>query len=292
MLYSQCLYSFDAIWSVRTVVSLSETSKILFDTFQQLKELAPIELELSLQENKYSIRALTVPRMDKCLCVDLYLHKNTVHGRTPWSYNGCTFNNQWLHCNRIRMSEDYDRINEEFLSFSPPIVLWHQVTSLSITEPFNRNHLHLLFSQATNLRTLELRYRAEYDCKAYLKQETLIDLLNDSSLCNMLMSNGLRQLNLFTVWQQLNLLNVAYLIVEQLPHLQIIELHGGAREFIEMSHILMSGLSKLHFLTLHGILQHAELYDKKLRDLQNSSTRSFRTEGSNTINDDILFIWL
>ncbi|CAF3685872.1 unnamed protein product [Rotaria socialis] len=292
MLYSQCLYSFDAIWSVRTVVSLSETSKILFDTFQQLKELAPIELELSLQENMYSIRALTVPRMDKCLCVDLYLHKNTVHGRTPWSYNGCTFNNQWLHCNRIRMSEDYDRINEEFLSFSPPIVLWHQVTSLSITEPFNRNHLHLLFSQATNLRTLELRYRAEYDCKAYLKQETLIDLLNDSSLCNMLMSNGLRQLNLFTVWQQLNLLNVAYLIVEQLPHLQIIELHGGAREFIEMSHILMSGLSKLHFLTLHGILQHAELYDKKLRDLQNSNTRSFRTEGSNTINDDILFIWL
>ncbi|CAF2456258.1 unnamed protein product [Rotaria sp. Silwood2] len=291
MLSRQCLHSFDVIWSVGTVVSLSETSKILFDTFQQLKGPAPIELDLSLEENMYSIRALTVPRMDKRLCVYSYLH-NTVHGRTPLSDNRCIFTNQWSRCNKIIMSEDYDRMNEEFLSFSPPIVRWHQVTSLSITEPFNRNHLHLLFSQATNLRTLELHYRAEYDPKAYLKQETLIDLLNDSSLCNMLMSNGLRQLNVFTVWQQLNLLNTAYLIVEQLPNLQIIELHGSAREFVEVSHILINGLLKLSFLMINGILGRAKLYDKKLRDLQNSNTRSFRTEVLNTRDDDILFIWL
>ncbi|CAF2892206.1 unnamed protein product [Rotaria sp. Silwood2] len=291
MLSRQCLHSFDVIWSVGTVVSLSETSKILFDTFQQLKGPAQMELDLSLEENMYSIRALTVPRMDKRLCVYSYLH-NTVHGRTPLSYNRCIFTNQWSHCNKIIMSEDYDRMNEEFLSFSPPIVPWHQVTSLSITEPFNRNHLHLLFSQATNLRTLELHYRAEYDPKAYLKQETLIDLLNDSSLCNMLMSNGLRQLNVFTVWQQLNLLNTAYLIVEQLPNLQIIELHGSAREFVEVSHILINGLLKLSFLMINGILGRAKLYDKKLRDLQNSNTRSFRTEVLNTRDDDILFIWL
>ncbi len=104
------------------------------------------------------------------------------------------------------MSEDNDQMNEEFLSFSLPIVPWHQITTLSIGEPFNRNHLHLLFSQATNLRTLELHYRAVYDCRYYLKEETLIDLHNDSSLCNMLISNGLRQLNLFIVWQQPNLL--------------------------------------------------------------------------------------
>ncbi|CAF3273227.1 unnamed protein product [Rotaria sp. Silwood2] len=60
MLSRQCLHSFDVIWSVGTVVSLSETSKILFDTFQQLKGPAPIELDLSLEENMYSIRALTV----------------------------------------------------------------------------------------------------------------------------------------------------------------------------------------------------------------------------------------
>ncbi|CAF2884658.1 unnamed protein product [Rotaria sp. Silwood2] len=107
----------------------------------------------------YFIRALTVPRMDKWLCVCSYLHKNIVHGRTPWSDNRFVFNNQLLRCNKIIMSEDYDRMNDEFLSFSPLLIPWHHVTSLSIAEPFNRNHLHLLFSQATNLRTLELHYR-------------------------------------------------------------------------------------------------------------------------------------
>ncbi len=46
------------------------------------------------------------------------------------------------------------------------------------------------------------------------------------------MSNGLRQLNLFTVWQQSNLLNIAYSIVERLPQLQVIELHDTFCEII------------------------------------------------------------
>jgi hypothetical protein len=190
------------------------------------------------------------------------------------------------------MSEDYDRMNDEFLSFSPPIVPWHQVTSLGIAEPFNRNHLHLLFSQATNLRTLELHYRLEFNSKIGLKEGTLIDLLNDSSLCNMLMSNGLRQLNLFTVWHQSNLLNIAYSIVERLPHLRVIELHGTVCEIIEVTHILINGLSKLSFLTLNGDFKHGKFYDKRLRDLQNSNIRSFRTEVPNTRNGNILFVWL
>ncbi|CAF4967810.1 unnamed protein product, partial [Rotaria sp. Silwood1] len=292
MLSSQCLYSFDITWSVKTVVSISETSKILFDTFQQLKGPVPIELELSLLKDMYDIRALTVPRMDKRLYVYTYLHKNIVHGRTLWSDNRFVFNNQLLRCNKIIMSQDYDRMNDEFLSFSPPIVPWHHVTSLTIAEPFNRNHLHLLFSQATNLRTLELHYRLEFDSKIGLKEETLIDLLSDSSLCNMLMSNGLRQLNLFTVWKQSNLLNIAYSIVERLSHLQVIELHGIVCEIIEVAHILINGLSKLSFLTLDGELQRGKLYDKRLRDLQNSNTRSFRTEVPNTRDGNILFVWL
>jgi hypothetical protein len=190
------------------------------------------------------------------------------------------------------MSEDYDRMNDEFLSFLPPIVPWHQVTSLSIGELFNRNHLHLLFSQATNLRTLELHYRLEFDSKIGLKEETLIDLLSDSSLCNMLMSNGLRQLNVFTVWQQSNLLNIAYSIVERLPHLQVIELHGTICETIEVAHILINGLSKLSFLTLNGFFKCGKLYDKRLRDLQNSNTRSFRTEVPNTRDETRLIVWL
>jgi hypothetical protein len=190
------------------------------------------------------------------------------------------------------MSDNYDRMNEEFLSFSPPLVLWHQVTSLSIGEPFNRNHLHLLFSQATNLRTLELHYRLEFDSKFGLNEETLIDLLNDSSLCNMLMSNGLRQLKLFTVWQQPNLLNIAYSIVERLPHLEVIELRGTVCEIIEVVHILINGLSKLSILTLIGEFKHGEFYDERLRELQNPNTRPFRTEVPNTKDENTLFVWL
>ncbi|CAF3906964.1 unnamed protein product, partial [Rotaria sp. Silwood1] len=135
-----------------------------------------------------------------------------------WSYDKRALNSQWLRCNMIRMSDNYDQINDEFLYLSPPIVSWHQVISLIIAQLFNSIHL-LLFSQLTNLRILELHDRSEYASKINLKEETLIDLLNDASLCNMLMSNGLRQLNLITFWNQPNLINNAYLIVERLPHL-------------------------------------------------------------------------
>lgn len=190
------------------------------------------------------------------------------------------------------MSEFYDRKNEEFLSYSPPLVPWHQVTSLSIAEPFNRNHLYLLFSQATNLRILHLRYQSEFDPKSFLKGETLINLLNDSTLCNMLMSNGLRQLKLFTAYNQSNFLNAAYSIVERLPHLQIIELYDCFCEIIEVAHILMNGLSKLSFLTLIGQCEEGKSYEKRLHNLQNSITRCFRTEVLNTQSADTVFVWL
>ncbi|CAF4609135.1 unnamed protein product, partial [Rotaria sp. Silwood2] len=70
------------------------------------------------------------------------------------------------------------------------------------------------------------------------------------------MSNGLRQLNLFPAWQQSNLLNIAYSIVERLPHLQVIKLDGTVCEVFEMVHILINGLSKLSFLTLIGGYKH------------------------------------
>jgi hypothetical protein len=191
------------------------------------------------------------------------------------------------------MSNDNGQIKEKFLSFSPPIVPWHQITALSIAEPFHLNHLHLLLSQATNLRILELHYKAVYDCKIHWEEETLIDLLNDSFLCNMLMSNGLRQLNLFIVWQQSNLLDIAYSIIARLPHLEIMEIHGHVHEVVEMSHILINGLNKLSSLMLKGISGYDEIYEKILRDKQRLlNTRSFRTEAPKTINNGTLFIWL
>ncbi|CAF3721145.1 unnamed protein product [Rotaria sp. Silwood1] len=210
----------------------------------------------------YSIRAVTLPRMDKYLCVYSYLH-NSVHGHSRWSYDKRALNSQLLRCNTILMSDNYDQINHEFLSLSPPIVPLHQVTSFNIAQPFNSIHLHFLFSQLTNLRTLELHYKSEYNSKIDLKEETLIDLLKEASLCNMLMSNGLRQLNLFTFWNQPNLINIAYLTVERLPHLQVIELDGNNYQLIQMSHILINGLSKLNFLTISGCIKYGKLYEKK-----------------------------
>ncbi|CAF3200297.1 unnamed protein product [Rotaria sp. Silwood2] len=212
--------------------------------------------------------------------------------RSRWPYNRRAFNSQLFRCNRITMSDYYDKINDEFLSLSPSIVAWNQITSLNIAQPFNSIHLYFLFSQTTNLRTLELHYRSEYDDKRYLKEETLIDLLDDTSLCNMLMSNALRQLNLSPASKQPNLVNIAYLIVERLRHLQVIELQDINWQVTEMSHILINGLSKLNFLTISGECNCGQLYEKQLRDLQNSNTRSFRTEVPNTIDEDTLFVWL
>ncbi|CAF0864554.1 unnamed protein product [Adineta steineri] len=239
-----------------------------------------------------------VPQLEKLNYkrTDLWLPTNhplrhSDYKRTPWPDNGFVFNNQLIRCDVIIMSEMYDRMNDEFLSFSPPIVPWHQVTTLSIAEPFNRNHLHLLFSQATNLRTLELHYRLAFDTEIRLKEETLIDLLSDNSLCDMLTSNGLRQLNLFMDWKQPNLLDIAYSIVERLPHLQVIQLNGWFCEIIEVAHILINGLANLSFLILDGF-QEGRSYDERLRDLQNSNTRSFRTEIPNTETGCTLLVWL
>ncbi|CAF4350606.1 unnamed protein product, partial [Rotaria socialis] len=291
MLSNQCLYSFDVKWFVRIGMSVPNTDKILSDTCQNLKGSVSIELELSLKENVYSIRAATIPRMDKSLRVYSYLDKNTVYGRNQWSYNRCVFNSQLFRCNAIIMNEDY-RINDKFLSLLPPVVLWHQVTSLSIPHPFNSTHLHLLFSQTTNLRILELHYRREFEYKVDSKRKTLIHLFNDTSLCNMLMSNGLRQLNLFPAFDQTNLIKIGNLIVKRLSSLQVIKLESVNVKLIEMSHILINGLEKLSFLTIIGADNYGEIYDQGLRDLQNSNTRSFRTEVPKTIDENTLFVWL
>jgi len=192
------------------------------------------------------------------------------------------------------MSDCYDEKNDEFLSFSPPIVPWHQITSFSIIQPLNSTHLHRVISQMTNIRKLELHYKDKDDVEIDWKGETLVNVVNDVSLCNMLMSNGLRQLNLFTIDdnEKSNWINIASLIVERLNHLQIIELNGMKDQLIQMANILINGLTKLNFLTFIGSLQEGKIYEKKLRDLQNSNTRSFRTEVPNTKYYDTVFVWL
>ncbi|CAF4097305.1 unnamed protein product [Rotaria sordida] len=291
MLSSQCLYSFDVKWFVESVVSLSDTSNILSDTFQQLKGPVSIELQLTLEENYYYVRAVTVPRMDKHICVYSYLD-NAVHSGSRWPYKRRIFNSQFLRCNEIIMSENDDKVNGEFLCLSPSIVFWNKITSVNIPLPLNSTYLHFLFSQTTNLRTLELHYKSYGPANFVFEDETLIDFLTDVCLCNMLVSHGLRQLNIFTAWKQPNLINIAYLIVERLPHLQVIELRGIDDELIEMSHILINGLKKLNYFTFRGLLGHGKRHEKEFRNLENSNTRYFRTEVPNTIDADIFIVWL
>jgi len=80
MLCHQCSYTLMVRWHVKTMISLSDTSAILLDTFRQLQGRIPIELELSLYHHGYCIKALTVPRIDRYLCVDSYSNKNIVCG--------------------------------------------------------------------------------------------------------------------------------------------------------------------------------------------------------------------
>lgn len=50
MLSSQCLYSFNVNWFVRTVMTPLERNKLLSDTFEQLKGPVPIELKLFFEK--------------------------------------------------------------------------------------------------------------------------------------------------------------------------------------------------------------------------------------------------
>jgi hypothetical protein len=191
------------------------------------------------------------------------------------------------------MNQDDDQINEEFLSFSPSIIPWHQIISLYINQPFSSTHLHRLLPKLTNLRILELYYRSKDDVKLNLKDEILINVLDDASLCNILMLNGLQELILhIDTVEAFKMLPLAYLIVQRLPYLQVIELDGNDNQLIEMSHIFINNLSKLTFLTLFGCQKHAQLYNRKLHDLHNSNTRRFRTEVPNSTDEDMLFVWL
>ncbi|CAF4046120.1 unnamed protein product, partial [Rotaria sp. Silwood1] len=278
MLSDQCLYVLIVKWYAWPSISLSDTSDILLNTFRQLKGRVPIELELSLNEDNYSIRALTIPRMDKCLSAYDYVNKNTVQGQSLCPYTVPVLNNRAACVNKIIMDSIPSQDNDEFLSYLPTVVSWHQITSLSIDDPFNLAQLHLLFLQTTNLRTLQLDCSLNPDSKDDSKEQNVIDLLNDASLCNILMSNGLQRLNLDMNWEHPNMTDIAVLIVKRLPHLQVIELDCNNTQVPETLDILMKGLPKLNFIIFHGGLRSDVEEFTRMRDLRKYSTRAYRTE--------------
>lgn len=311
MLSNQCLYSLRVSWSVRTTVSLSNASSILLDTFRQLEGRVPIELELSLNKSSYRITALTVPRINETLTVCRYLDKNTVLGyeystsfflityvafkfrQSRWPYTMRALNSRLVRFSNVIMGSYDAQTADQFVSYSPCIVSWHKITTLSIDEPLNLAQLHLIFSQTTNLRILELSCRSDFDSENDSKEQNFIDLLNDAPLCDTLMSNGLRQLNLSIQREEPDLLDIAHLIVKRFSYLQFMKLSCFSSKILEMLYILINGLSKLNFFTVHGGLRYNDPHRTQPPDPQNSITRPFQNEVYDTIHDiEMLFMWL
>ena len=203
-------------------------------------------------------------------------------------------NVQLYRWNNIRMSERYNEINGECLCSPLSIIPWHQITSIDLPQLLNPTLLRRLISQLTNIRKMEIEYAYRDDYDPQLKEETLINILNDGSLCAMLMTNGLRELHLSVtkVAFTSDHIKLANLIVERLFRLEIMKLVGFSDQLLEMTPILINGLPKLSFFQFGGNLQESQIDERKLHDLHNSINRFFRTEAPITVENEEVFIWL
>jgi len=191
------------------------------------------------------------------------------------------------------MASSRSKIKDEFLFYLPTIASWHQITSLTIEDPLDLCELCLLLSKMINLRTLQLNYYFNFDSDDDWNKQNLINLFNDASLCNILMSNGLQKLHLYTNWEYPDMISIAFLIVKRLPHLQIIDLNCHNGQVPETLHILMNGLPKLNFLTFHGGWGGGSQPYSKMRDLQKHNTRTYRMEYYDELDGGaMLYVWL
>ena len=178
-------------------------------------------------------------------------------------------------------------------SYLPTISSLHQITSLEIDDPLDLCQLRLLLSKMINLRTLQLNYHFNYNFDDDSNKQYLIDLLNDTSLCTTLMSNGLQKLHLYTNWKYPDMIGIAFLIVKGLSHLQLIEFNCHNSQVPETVHILMNGLPKLTFLIFHGSWRGRNQQHSQMHDLQKYSARAYRMEYYNELaGDRMLYVWL
>ena len=214
--------------------------------------------------------------------------------QSQWIDSKYLLGDWWFHCNEIILNIHYDQMIDRYLSFASNIIWWDRITSISIYQPLNSRYIGVVLSQMINLRILTLIYIFDYGILYRFKDKNLIDLIDDRSLCKILTSNGLRQLNLSTQSSQSNLTNLGYRIIERLPYLEVIELHGRLQqvELIKMVSMLINGLSKLSFVALSGSDEIHSIYKNDIT-LFNLNTRSFRMEMSNeSLNGETLLIWL
>ncbi|CAF0738379.1 unnamed protein product [Adineta steineri] len=298
MLSHQCSYTLMVNWCVETMISLSDTSTILLNTFRQLQSRIPIELKLSLHHHSYSIAVLTIPQIKKTLYANEYIKENIVRAQSRCSSNvPMILNNRSIYINKIYIDCGNIEMNDEYLSYLPNIISWYTITSLTINDPLDSCQLRCLVSKMINLRTLELN--GCYNNKdANSNTENLITFLNNISLCNIRMSYGLQKLYFDMSWEISDMIGIASLIVKQFPQLQIIEFgcHNSCDIHLpEALHILINGLPKLNFLIFHGGLKGGKEQYSKMRDLWRNSMRPYRMEWyipSIIIDVPVLYFWL
>ncbi|CAF4641879.1 unnamed protein product, partial [Rotaria socialis] len=215
--------------------------------------------------------------------------------QSHWSCTLSTALNNRLTCiNTVALNGRSSQANLEFLSYLLTIVSCRQITSLTIYNSFDLYQLRLLLSKMIHLRTLELFYQFDYDLDDERNAQNVIKLFNNTSLCNILMSNGLKKLHFYTNWECPDTIGIVSLIVKQLPHLEIMELncHNGS-QVPEILHILINGLPKLNFIIFHGVLTGENEQESKMRDLPNHCKRAYRMEDLREhINAPILHVWL
>ena len=200
----------------------------------------------------------------------------------------------WTNIKTIKMNGTHPEENDDVFSHLTKTNSWHQITSLFIDDPLDLYQLRLVLSQMINLRTLQLCYTFDYDSDNDLNNQKIINLLSDTSLCRMLMSNGLQKLIFYADCEDQNMINIASLIVKQLPHLQIIELMADTHDQLpEILYILISGLSKLNFIIIHGGYKSLGVLHPEIHDLRKKITRPYRIDyHDSVIEASMLYVWL
>ena len=179
------------------------------------------------------------------------------------------------------------------ISYLPSIIPWSQIVHLTIKEPLQMGQLHFILSYTSHLHTLELD-EVINDITDLHENERLstMDLLNNITTCEMLMTNGLRELIFRITSDTPNIIDIAHMIVERLPRLQIIQVHCHHPLLLKFMCILINGLNNLIFLIVECARPDNKLYELELLALRTANMRPFRTDTQVFEIEGFLRVWL
>lgn len=185
------------------------------------------------------------------------------------------------------------RNRDEFLSHSSTVNLLQKITSFYFTNPFDLSAARLILSAMIHLRYLRINYVFDYDLSDECKNEHVMNFFSDTSLCNILTSNRLQKLNVFSGSRGPNKTHMASLIVKGLPNLQSVELSSLKSDIFEILLRFLNVQSNLTFVACYTRRMNTNEQHSLLSDLQKSTTRPYRIECANAFRGETQFyLWL